>query len=48
MEQALALYPDNKVCWAHMGLSYEIDDNEGIRTHIAGFVQRLTWTNILT
>ncbi|NLQ16636.1 amidohydrolase family protein [Marinomonas sp. M1K-6] len=23
MEQALALYPDNKIVWAHMGLSYE-------------------------
>ncbi|MFQ3186252.1 MAG: hypothetical protein ACI8Q3_001281 [Marinomonas primoryensis] len=24
MEQALALYPDNKIVWAHMGLSYEL------------------------
>ncbi|WP_111638362.1 amidohydrolase family protein [Marinomonas shanghaiensis] len=23
MERALALYPDNKIVWAHMGLSYE-------------------------
>jgi predicted TIM-barrel fold metal-dependent hydrolase len=23
MEQALALYPENKIVWAHMGLSYE-------------------------
>ncbi|WP_421854961.1 amidohydrolase family protein [Marinomonas sp.] len=34
MEQALALYPDNKIVWAHLGLSYE-QTNMDVSEHIA-------------
>ncbi|BFM49171.1 amidohydrolase family protein [Marinomonas sp. THO17] len=34
MEQALTLYPDNKIIWAHMGISYE-QLNVSAEQHIA-------------